>query len=152
MERQDLNQSQLGAFKFTPVENIQDLTNIATNYMNQQIASYLAKNGHQPARGNPATRPPTQAASMNPGFFNNHIKNQFSDSRLRLGPAAFRRAVEEAATSPQKQQQQHFVADRRLRDRSDDTVSTSYSQDRMSSPVSFLAGKLVHGSLTSDIV
>ena len=37
-----------------------------------------------------------------PTFFNNQIKPHLDNSRLRLGPAAVRAAVESASTSPHK--------------------------------------------------
>lgn len=100
MERQDLNQSQLGSFKFTPVDNISSLQAIATSYMNNNINAIIArvKAGHYSGRSSHQ-----QAANLDADFFNNHIKPDLGDSRLRLGPAAFRSAVE-GATSPTRQQ------------------------------------------------
>ncbi|KAK5050958.1 hypothetical protein LTR84_003517 [Exophiala bonariae] len=100
MERQDLNQSQLGSFKFTPVDNISSLQAIATSYMNNNINTIIArvKAGHY------ADRSFNQSAvNRDTDFFNTHIKPDLGDSRLRLGPAAVRSAVE-GATSPVRQQ------------------------------------------------
>lgn len=113
MERQDLNQSQLGSFKFTPVDSIPSFPMLTTNYLQQQLAESFAR-----VTANSTSRPPTKVPSaakprtVNNGpqqvgatdadFFNKHIKHDLGDSRLRLGPAALRSAVEGAATSPVK--------------------------------------------------
>ena len=112
-KRQDLNQSQLGSFKFTPVDNVQSMTAIATNILNQQLAQNLARTSpatfsqHTPNTSLPENtgsshKPPGQRPTVDPNFFNKHIKPHLGDSRLRLGPAAFRSAVESATTSPPK--------------------------------------------------
>ncbi|KAI1621317.1 hypothetical protein EDD37DRAFT_672975 [Exophiala viscosa] len=123
MERQDLNQAQLGSFKFTPVDNIHSLTSIATKYLNQQLAQNLAKAsmpktsdrtlnaslGHKTA--DVATRmldPHNHPLPADPEFFNAHIKPHLGESRLQLGPAALRSAVEGAARSPAKRPRLEF--------------------------------------------
>lgn len=117
MERQDLNQTQLGSFKFTPVDNIHSLTSIATKYLNQQLAQNLARAsasrtsdrtlhaslGHNTVGVvNKSSVPHNHPPPTDPEFFNRHIKPHLGESRLRLGPAALRSAVEGAATSPTK--------------------------------------------------
>jgi len=123
MERQDLNQAQLGSFKFTPVDNIHSLTSIATKYLNQQLAQNLAR------ASTPRTSDRTLNASLgkhnvdvasqlpntqnhpprtDPEFFNAHIKPHLGESRLQLGPAALRSAVEGAARSPAKKPRLEF--------------------------------------------
>ena len=111
MERQDLNQSQLGSFKFTPVDNVQSLTAVATNYLQQQLAENLAKaspfnqnkaNFVLGDNATPGINLTQQSSTADPNFFNKHIKPDIGDSRLRLGPAALRSAVTGAATSPTK--------------------------------------------------
>ena len=112
MERQDLNQSQLGSFKFTPVDNVPSMRAIATNILNQQLAHNLARtsaarfphkvNTSLSENTGPSHKQPLQRPPVDPNFFNKHIKPHLGDSRLRLGPAAFRSAVEGAATSPPK--------------------------------------------------
>lgn len=112
MERQDLNQSQLGSFKFTPVDNVSSLQAMATSYMNSQISAYLAR-----AKATSASERPSHPSSgiVDADFFNKHIKPDLGDSRLRLGPAAVRSAVEGAATSPTRQD--HMLADQTNSDR-----------------------------------
>jgi hypothetical protein len=106
MERQDLNQSQLGSFKFTPVDSvdsIQSLTQSAKQFLEQQ----LSHRQHRPYRdGTPASSPErdtlrSKTLAGDAEFFNTHIKPDLGDSRLRLGPAALRTAVD-GATSPAK--------------------------------------------------
>lgn len=112
MERQDLNQSQLGSFKFTPVDKIPSFNAVAPNYLKQQLAesfaraeaSRLSASMSVPAgvpTSSKVTSPPP--ASPDAAFFNKHIKPDLAESRLRLGPAALRSAVEGAARSPTKQ-------------------------------------------------
>ncbi|EXJ96468.1 hypothetical protein A1O1_01594 [Capronia coronata CBS 617.96] len=114
MERQDLNQSQLGSFKFTPVDNIQSIDSIATNYLKQQLAESLRRaeaSRHVTANSvtgdfaNSIMTAAPQVGSTDTDFFNKHIKPDLAESRLRLGPAALRSAVEGAAKSPTKQGQ-----------------------------------------------
>ncbi|EXJ78975.1 hypothetical protein A1O3_08475 [Capronia epimyces CBS 606.96] len=114
MERQDLNQSQLGSFKFVPVDRIQSIDAIATNYLRQQLAESLFRaesarlSATKAASGGVASPIQTtspQSASTDADFFNKHIKPDLAESRLRLGPAALRSAVEGAAKSPTKQGQ-----------------------------------------------
>lgn len=106
MERQDLNQTQLGSFKFTPVDNISSLQAIATSYMNNNLNAILARvrAGAGP-RSDRSFGP--SAGNIDADFFNTHIKPDLGDSRLRLGPATFRSAVEGAATSPTRQKHKH---------------------------------------------
>ncbi|KIW30631.1 hypothetical protein, variant 1 [Cladophialophora immunda] len=117
MERQDLNQSQLGSFKFTPVDpvsNIQTLTQSAKHYLEQQLSRRLPRGAAPLAAGSSQNKPNaftdmspeksvpySNPSSVDASFFNKHIKPDLGDSRLRLGPAALRSAVEGAA-SPTK--------------------------------------------------
>jgi hypothetical protein len=112
MERQDLNQSQLGSFKFTPVDNVSSLQAMATSYMNSQISAYLAR-----AKATSSSERPSHPSTgiVDADFFNKHIKPDLGDSRLRLGPAAVRSAVEGAATSPTRQE--HMLSDQTNSDR-----------------------------------
>ncbi|EHY51827.1 hypothetical protein ABEF95_003136 [Exophiala dermatitidis] len=112
MERQDLNQSQLGSFKFTPVDKVQSIDTIATNYLQQQLAESLmrAEKSRFLASAQPhsstevkVTSPALSFGSTDAEFFNKHIKPDLAESRLRLGPAAFRSAVDGGARSPTKQ-------------------------------------------------
>jgi hypothetical protein len=110
MERQDLNQTQLGSFKFTPVDpvnNFQALTNSAKQFLEHQLSS-RQRTGHVSTStglspDNSSTlssqRPPANHAQpdVDPSFFNKHIKPDLDDSRLRLGPAALRSAVQGAS-------------------------------------------------------
>lgn len=123
MERQDLNQSQLGSFKFTPVDNVGSLQAIATSYMNSQINAYLAR--VKASSSSSSDRPSHPAGGIvKADFFNKHIKPDLGDSRLRLGPAAVRSAVEGAATSPTRQG--HMLSDQMNPDRlSTDQIDTS---------------------------
>lgn len=116
MERQDLNQSQLGSFKFTPVDpidpasNLQSLTQSARQYLDQKMYGGLHRGSSSTAgavsddASTFSPRPPfpqTHASNADAEFFNKHIKPDLGDSRLRLGPAAFRSAVD-GIGSPQK--------------------------------------------------
>lgn len=112
MERQDLNQSQLGSFKFTPVDNVSSLHAMATSYMNNQISNYLART-KATTSSDRSSHP--SSAIVDAGFFNKHIKPDLGDSRLRLGPAAVRSAVEGAATSPTRHD--HMLSDQTNSDR-----------------------------------
>ena len=117
MERQDLNQSQLGSFKFTPIDpvnNIQSLTQSAKQYLEQQLSQRQRLAGAQPSTasswqdnastlssGRPAPGAQLEPLMDDTAFFNKHIKPDLGDSRLRLGSAALRSAVDGAA-SPTK--------------------------------------------------
>lgn len=113
MERHDLNQSQLGSFKFTPVDpvnNLQSLTHSARNYLEQQLYHKLSNvppssTGHlyDNASTLSSERPvsPQKQPVADTAFFNQHIKPDLGDSRLRLGPAALRSAVD-GGVSPTK--------------------------------------------------
>ncbi|KIW84562.1 hypothetical protein Z517_03812 [Fonsecaea pedrosoi CBS 271.37] len=118
MERQDLNQSQLGSFKFTPVDpvsNISNLTHSAKVYLEQQLCRRLY-HGAAPLAADSSTDKPNAFTDTSPGkfvslptssladanFFNKHIQPDLGDSRLRLGPAALRSAVEGAASPTKK--------------------------------------------------
>lgn len=115
MERQDLNQSQLGSFKFTPVDNLHSLTLEARAFLERQLAERAARILGMKAAQNDANvnalsvrtrdEPGKQVNQPEPStdvdFFNKHIKPDLAESRLRLGPAALRVAVEGAA-SPKK--------------------------------------------------
>ncbi|EXJ61305.1 uncharacterized protein A1O5_11862 [Cladophialophora psammophila CBS 110553] len=118
MERQDLNQSQLGSFKFTPVDpviNIQSLTQSAKLYLEQQLSQRLPQGAALPLAAPsqnkllPLSDMPYENLALYPNpsstdadFFNKHIKPDLGDSRLRLGPAALRSAVEGAASPTKK--------------------------------------------------
>ncbi|OAP62489.1 hypothetical protein AYL99_04694 [Fonsecaea erecta] len=117
MERQDLNQSQLGSFKFTPVDpvsNIQSLTQSAKLYLDEQLRQRLPRAAASLTTGSSQSNPTifadvspenplpySNSSSVDANFFNKHIRPDLGDSRLRLGPAALRSAVEGAA-SPTK--------------------------------------------------
>lgn len=95
MERQDLTQAQLGSFKFTPVDEAAPSSHPHPLLLQQyhqalQNSSYLNHSVSSPEVTN------------DPSFFNQRIKPSLDTSRLRLGPAAVRKAVESASTSPQK--------------------------------------------------
>ncbi|KIW96575.1 uncharacterized protein Z519_01966 [Cladophialophora bantiana CBS 173.52] len=118
MERQDLNQSQLGSFKFTPVDpviNIQSLTQSAKLYLEKQISQRFPQGAALPLAAPsqnkllPVSDMPYENLALYPNpsstdadFFNKHIKPDLGDSRLRLGPAALRSAVEGAASPTKK--------------------------------------------------
>ncbi|KAK4936253.1 hypothetical protein LTR10_022840 [Elasticomyces elasticus] len=124
MERQDLNQAQLGSFKFTPVDNIRSLTSIATKYLNQQLAQNLARASNPRTTDRTLNVPPSGHNTVDvashlsnlqnhprptdPEFFNAHIKPHLGESRLQLGTAALRSAVEGAARSPVKKPPPEF--------------------------------------------
>ncbi|KAJ9602427.1 hypothetical protein H2200_012969 [Cladophialophora chaetospira] len=107
MERQDLDQSQLGSFKFTPVDpvnDIQSLTQNAAQILQQQLsqkqripdastssAEAFPDDGSTLSSGR---APPQLMSSGNTSYFNEHIKPDLRDSRLRLGPAVLRTAVD----------------------------------------------------------
>ena len=108
MERQDLNQSQLGSFKFTPVDPvtpIDTLTLTAKNMLDQEFSrrqrvTEASASSAGPFQDNGSTlssgRAPPQLmnSAADTDFFNKHIKPDLEDSRLRLGPAAVRTAVD----------------------------------------------------------
>jgi len=97
MERQDLTQAQLGSFKFTPVdEGVHEppQANLDPSLLQQYTKSW------QSAGFNQQLMSPDIAAD--PSFFNHEIRPSLDNSRLRLGPAAVRAAVESASSSPQK--------------------------------------------------
>lgn len=95
MERQDLTQAQLGSFKFTPVDEAAP-SNHPHPLLLQQSHQALQDAGFL----NHSVSSPDM--SRNPSFFNQQIAPSLDTSRLRLGPATVRAAVESAATSPQK--------------------------------------------------
>lgn len=127
MERQDLTQSQLNSFKFTPVDSTPHTTigrNFLEEQLNQSVTRMAAKHSRRSTNTtntlinalpenpfvltiNPLQQPKT--SSTDPNFFNKVIKPALAESRLRLGPAALRSAVEGAA-SPTKQD--GFTVDR----------------------------------------
>lgn len=94
MERQDLTQAQLGSFKFTPVDeaapSIQPHPLLLQQYHQSLQNAGFPHGVHSPD------------ITSNPSFFNQKIAPSLDTSRLRLGPAAMRAAVENASTSPQK--------------------------------------------------
>lgn len=95
MERQDLTQSQLGSFKFTPVDEVAPSSHPHPLLL-QQYHQALQKGGffNQAA--------PSPDVTNDPAFFNQQIRPALDTSRLRLGPAVVRAAVESASTSPPK--------------------------------------------------
>lgn len=95
MERQDLTQAQLGSFKFTPVDEVAPPSHPHPLLL-QQYHQALQNGGFF----NHTVSSPD--ATNDPTFFNQQIKPSLDNSRLRLGPAAVRAAVECASTSPQK--------------------------------------------------
>ena len=124
MERQDLSQGQLGSFKFTPVDstrqprvNNQFLNDLAREHMSSHLKFAAQDPATRPARSlrsralgssefdasnqqNPFTTYIPTSPTSESGFFNNHIKPDLNDSRLKYGPAAVRSAVD--SNSPEK--------------------------------------------------
>ncbi|KIW72637.1 hypothetical protein PV04_00817 [Phialophora macrospora] len=106
MERQDLNQSQLGSFKFTPVDpvDLKSLTRAANQFLEQQLFQRQRLSSSTRAfQDNASTlssernpRQPNQSAA-DPDFFNKYIKPDIGESRLRLGTAALRSAIDGAS-------------------------------------------------------
>ena len=96
MERQDLTQSQLGAFKFTPVDE-----EPRTLFSPLPYPSFSHQSHQSYHNGNFAHRLTSPDIAADPLFFNNQIKPFLDSSRLQLGPAAVRTAVE-GASSPHK--------------------------------------------------
>ena len=110
MERQDLTQGQLGSFKFTPVDAVQRdfnkeyLTAVAHQEMLSQfqnpvaMASDTFSHVHSNSAGHfsnsLASDGNPKSPTADPAFFDNHIKPDLADSRLKYGPAALRSAVE----------------------------------------------------------
>ncbi|EXJ64828.1 hypothetical protein A1O7_01166 [Cladophialophora yegresii CBS 114405] len=110
MERQDLNQSQLGSFKFTPVDpvDLKSLTQSASQFLEHQLSqrqrlSVTSASSTGAFQDSASTwssdRGPPQPNQygIDAEFFNRHIKPDLGDSRLRLGPAALRSAVDGAS-------------------------------------------------------
>lgn len=96
MERQDLTQAQLGSFKFTPVDEAsRDAPHPHPLFLSQYAP--IPKNGSWNSEQRFTTEMVCDAS-----FFNHQIKPSLDGSRLRLGPAAVRAAVESASSSPQK--------------------------------------------------
>jgi hypothetical protein len=106
MERQDLTQGQLGDFKFTPVDQpkqqtLHAMTASAKQYLEGQLYRKLPgaptspESASRASISNASVVPPAPAsqASANHDYFNKHIKSDLDESRLRLGPAALRTAV-----------------------------------------------------------
>lgn len=133
MERQDLSQGQLGSFKFAPVDagqvcnSSQFLSDLARQYM----SSHLKQAARNPAI-TPVTRSTTSQARIKQvdpekrqntsqshvptgpisesSFFNDHIRPDLEDSRLKYGPAVVRSAVN--SNSPEKKRyMEHFKVD-----------------------------------------
>lgn len=129
MERQDLTQGQLGSFKFTPVDPTSTLGDtpwllaaqaqlraragdregpaLVTADDQSNIASRIASQlgVHQNSQSFYSALPfdsfhRTAIPTSDPAFFNKHIKPDLEESRLKLGPAAFRAAV--VGNSPDK--------------------------------------------------
>lgn len=95
MERQDLTQAQLGSFKFTPVDEAAPST-----YPHHLTLQQYYQVMHDTGYANRGVLSPVTTNS--PTLFAQQIAPSLSTSRLRLGPAAVRAAVESAATSPKK--------------------------------------------------
>ncbi|KIX00158.1 uncharacterized protein Z518_10295 [Rhinocladiella mackenziei CBS 650.93] len=116
MERQNLNQSQLGSFKFTPAGNIRPIDAIANKVMGDQLAESLARATRsgfsQYQTGNSlrdsvttdsqAPQGPATPLISDANFFHTHIKSDLGDSRLRSGPDAFRSTVDGATSDRQE--------------------------------------------------
>jgi hypothetical protein len=126
MERQDLTQGQLGSFKFTPVDNSPQASQSlahgwrktrAQQRLEQQLRASIKRvlatqpetSTQQPAKlpntNTPQSHSPTRAraSACSPpyySFFNEHIKPDLGESRLKFGTAAIRLAVE--SQSPEK--------------------------------------------------
>ncbi|KIW17401.1 hypothetical protein PV08_04595 [Exophiala spinifera] len=111
MTRQDLNQSQLGSFKFTPVDSLRPIPDkpVPSKFLQDQLAESIARAlAHDAARhrkavsvGGKTSLPHKAAPAPDANFFNQNFKPDLSDSRLKLGSAALRSAVA-GATSPTK--------------------------------------------------
>jgi hypothetical protein len=106
MERHDLTQGQLGDFKFTPVDqpkqkSLHNMTATAKQYLEGQLYRKLPGTPPSPEFASRASmsdtsvvRPaPTSQVSVDHEYFNKNIKPDLDESRLRLGPAALRTAV-----------------------------------------------------------
>ena len=127
IERQDLTQGQLGSFKFTPVDNEPTRPySLAQDWLNSPTQSNLQQHSPEATRRavevlrqqqqarrsrgmpipgmrqNPFDRPHVPTFSPpNHSFFDDHIKPNLGDSRLKYGPATLRTAVE--SQSPEAQ-------------------------------------------------
>lgn len=97
MERQDLTQAQLGSFKFTPVD---EAVYHAPQPSPHPLLLQQYNESLQNAGFDRQLMSPDIAAD--PSFFNHQIRPSLDTSRLRLGPAAVRAAVESASSSPPK--------------------------------------------------
>lgn len=95
MERQDLTQAQLGSFKFTPVDEAAPSCHPHSLLLQQ----YRQSSGNARLLRQSTSSPDVASDAS---FFNQQIRPSLDHSRLRLGPAAVRAAVESASTSPQK--------------------------------------------------
>ena len=137
IERQDLTQGQLGSFKFTPIDIQRENSILGETPMLWQAQAKLRQRLEQQptlrgvawnskSRGSSPKRnainstdtwsPQPQSPLSNPdsSFFNKCFKPDLEDSRLRMGPAALRTAVN--GNSPQHNSRyRHFA-----------TVSHSY--------------------------
>lgn len=129
MERQDLTQGQLGSFKFTPIDVAPSSTLGDTPFLLAAQAKLRARIENQPSfspvtadnqinfsslasqqwlddqlhKSSTTLHPHSDSASRSApdsSFFNNHIKPDLEDSRLKLGTAAFRAVVD--GSSPDK--------------------------------------------------
>lgn len=105
MERQDLTQSQLGSFKFTPV----DEASHQSPYVHPLLLSRHAHLSQEGSLGDHHVQ--RSHAASDPSFFNHQIRPALDQSRLRLGPAVVRAAVESASPSPQKQRRENVIQD-----------------------------------------
>jgi hypothetical protein len=128
MERHDLTQGQLGSFKFTPVdvprypvdtrgdtpafrrakaggiqrlEQIQDPATSSPDSITLRGPGTFLQMANHPSLGSLKYSQPSSAPSpLDTTFFNNHIKPDLEESRLKFGPATLRAAVD--GSSPRK--------------------------------------------------
>lgn len=130
MERQDLSQGQLGSFKFAPVDadrihgGSRFLSDLARHYMSSHLKQAAQNPTVTPVARTNSTRArlkqadsehrqtaplphvPTSPASES-SFFNNHIRSDLIDSRLKYGPAVVRSAVN--SNSPERKRETEHV-------------------------------------------
>lgn len=105
MERQDLTQAQLGAFKFTPTDEVRPVfTNLSPlfsptrHHASTQFSHFTNHDFNQ--HNLQVSTSPTRVDST---FFNTYIKPDLTNSRIRLGPNVVRAAVDGASPSHKSQ-------------------------------------------------